>query len=282
MGSRPARGRGRPAAPSWTSYCDSIGDRSGLFLAVARAWAPTRALYPGSYLDLSPSVAIASVVYVDTDRRAARFFADQALVAAELEGRAQDGAGTDVQFLHADYTGALPLTDGSFDLLISLYAGPVWDHCRRYLEPGGLLLANASHGDAGLAALDPSLHLVAAVQHRDGVYRLDTSNLESYLVPKKPANADADLIRRQGRGIAYTKPAFAYVFRSAKGTPAGEAEPTEDHGCRARAGDAGLEQVESDEDGQEQPPRRHQHGQQDADQGHGAGQGQHRTIEVHR
>ncbi len=51
------------------------------------AWHPTRALYPGNYLDLSPSTAIPSVTYVDTDRRAARYFADEAFVAAELHGR---------------------------------------------------------------------------------------------------------------------------------------------------------------------------------------------------
>lgn len=38
---------------------------------VDKRWSIRRALYPGSYLDLSPSTAIASVIYVDTDRRAA-------------------------------------------------------------------------------------------------------------------------------------------------------------------------------------------------------------------
>jgi len=135
--------RDRPA-PSWATYRSSIGDRSDLFAALTTAWNPTKALYPGSYLDLSPSTAIPSVTYVDTDRRAARYFADEALLTAELQGRTLPGAGTDITFLHADYTKPLPIPQASFDLLISLYAGPIWEHCRQYLSPQGLLLANTT------------------------------------------------------------------------------------------------------------------------------------------
>ena len=209
------RDRSRPArvTHSWATYRASIGDRSGLFAAVADAWGPASALYPGSYLDLSPSTAIPAVTYVDTDRRAARFFADRELVAAELEGRTRAGAATDVRFLHSDFTTPMPLPEAGFDLLVSLFAGLVWDACQQYLAPDGLLLANTSHGDASVAALDPRLRLVAAVHHREQRYRLDREDLSAYLIAKKPAAADAELIRASGRGIAYTRSAFAYVFR---------------------------------------------------------------------
>lgn len=202
--------------PTWTTYQQSIGDRSPLFSAVGTRWPIHRALYPGSYLDLSPSTAIASVTYVDTDRRAARFFADPDLIRSELTDRTSSpvrGAINEISFLPADYTHDLPLEARGFDLLISLYAGPVWDHCRTYLEPGGLLLANTSHGDACIAALDPALTLVAAVHHRDSKYRIDEHHLDQYLVPKSPAAADTDKIRADGRGIAYTRTAFAYIFQ---------------------------------------------------------------------
>lgn len=154
------------------------------------------------------------MTYVDVDRRAARFFGDGELLRAELSTLRPEGADAgQVAFLHADYATPLPLPDASFDLLISLFAGPVWDRCRRYLRPGGLLLANASHGDASLAALDPDLRLVAAVLHRDGRYRLDVEGLDGYLVARRPETAAPEAIRRAGRGIAYTRPAFAYVFR---------------------------------------------------------------------
>lgn len=199
---------------TWSQYRESIGDRAGLFAAVADVVPVERALYPGSYVDLSPSTAIGSVTYVDTDARAARFFADPDLVRAELAGRARPGAGRQVRFLAADYTQPLDVSEGGLDLLISLFAGPVWEHCRRYLRPGGWLLANSSHGDASLAALDPTLHLIGAAHHRKDQYRLATHGLDEYLIPKRPESADADRIRSSGRGIAYTRTAFAYVFQS--------------------------------------------------------------------
>ncbi len=198
---------------TWSGYRESIGDRSGAFRALADTWPIERVLYPGSYVDLSPSTAFRSVVYVDSDPRAARFFADRDLVGAELAGRTRPGAGSEVRFLGADYTHRLDVPDAGVDLLVSLYAGPVWEHCRRYLRPGGWLLANTSHGDASLAALDPMVRLVAAVHHRDGRYRVVTDRLDRYLVPKRPESVDADQIRASGRGIAYTHAAFAYLFQ---------------------------------------------------------------------
>lgn len=198
---------------TWSQYRAVIGDRSGLFAAVAEVRPIDRVLYPGSYVDLAPSTAFESVTYVDTDRRAAGFFAARDQVRRELAGRTRPGAGLEVRFIAADYTEPLDVPDGSMDLLISLYTGPMWEHCRRYLRPGAWLLANTSHGDASLAALDPSLRLVAAVHHRDGRYRVITDRLDDFLVPKHPPAADAGQIRSTGRGIAYTRSAFAYIFQ---------------------------------------------------------------------
>jgi len=47
-----------------------------MFTAIASAWDIDTALYPGCYLDLSPSAVIRSVTYLDIDSRAARYFAD--------------------------------------------------------------------------------------------------------------------------------------------------------------------------------------------------------------
>lgn len=198
---------------SWPEYRGSIGDRSSLFATLAEVWGVENAVYPGSYVDLSPSTAIRDVTHVDTDARAARYFADTHLIQEHLSEHPACIDRPTVAFIGGDYTKPLGLAPRSFDLLISLYAGPVWDHCGELLKPGGLLLANASHGDASLAALDPDLEVVAAVEHRADRYRLVTESLDRYLVPKSPAKADPDLIRASGRGIAYTRPAFAYLFR---------------------------------------------------------------------
>ena len=119
---------------TWSQYRSSIGDRSGLFAALADAWPIEHALYPGSYVDLAPSTALPSVTYVDTDQRAAKFFAAQDRVRDELTGRSRPGAGREVRFLQADYTQPLAVSAGSMDMLISLYAGPVWENCRQYLR----------------------------------------------------------------------------------------------------------------------------------------------------
>lgn len=197
---------------SWEQYRDAIGDRSPMFRLVVDQWPVEHALYPGSYVDLSPSTAIATVTYVDSDARAARYFADSARVAAELGDQLRPGLEPQVSFVAADYTQRLPVEDGSVDLVISLFAGPVWEHCGRYLRHGGWLLANNSHGDASIAALDASLRLVGVVQHSADRCRLLTSGLESFLIPKRPEAADLEQIRRAGRGIAFTRSAFAYVF----------------------------------------------------------------------
>lgn len=197
---------------TWATYRASIGDRSPMFAALASRWPVRNALYPGSYLDISPSLSGSSVTYVDTDRRAARYFADTDQVSRDVRADT-GGQEPGVTFLPMDYTEPLPLPPASFDLLISLFAGPVWDHCQTYLRPGGLLLANSSHGDACIAALDPRTTLLAAVHHRADRYRLATENLGGYLVPTNDRGNDAESIRRSGRGIAYTRPAFAYLFR---------------------------------------------------------------------
>jgi hypothetical protein len=85
--------------------------------------------------------------------RAARYPANQELVPSNLDGRTRASARAEVRFLNADETTALPLPEADLDLLISLYTGPVWDHCQHYLTPSGLFLANSSHGDARLVVL---------------------------------------------------------------------------------------------------------------------------------
>ncbi|MDZ8201474.1 hypothetical protein RZO50_08100 [Microbacterium sp. SSW1-59] len=191
-----------------------------MFDAVHQMWGVDRTLYAGSYVDASPSTAIRSVDYVDLDRRAERYFADADAVRAELHAHDPHREDAVFRFHRADYREPLDIPDASVDLLISLYAGPASDHCRRYLRPGGLLLANTSHGDASLAALDPAFDLVGVITHRDGRYGLRTTDLAKDLVPASRVGVDADVIRASGRGVRYTRTAFAYVFRIA--VPAGQ------------------------------------------------------------
>ncbi|MFE7180874.1 class I SAM-dependent methyltransferase [Streptomyces erythrochromogenes] len=198
---------------AFTDYIDHIGDRTGMFLTVAAHTGARRALYPGSYLDLTPSYALPDVTYLDSDARARKAFADPAALA--LAGRhrryPQDPA---ITFVPGDYTRTLrELPAAEWDLAISLYAGPVSEHATRCLKPGGWLLVNNSHADAGLARLNPAYRLAAAIHHRASRCRLLTDNLDHYLQPKTPPHPTREQLHTTSRGIAYTRPATAYLFQ---------------------------------------------------------------------
>ena len=169
-------------------------------------------LYPGSYVDIAPSLIWPTVTYVDVDRRAKQFFADVEGVQELLGERGADGDPHIVQFLDADYSGDLDLADGSFDLLISLYGGFISEHCTRYLRCGGFLLVNPSHGDAAMASLDARYRLRGVVLSRSGQYAVQTTELDTYLVPKRDVEITIERLHDTGRGVAYSRSPFAYLF----------------------------------------------------------------------
>ncbi len=197
----------------WAKQDQHQGDRLRLFSAVATEVDASTVLYPGSFVDVAPSFVFPSVVYVDNDRRAEQFFADDGGVEEIIAANTIDQRARSVTFIPADYQTDLELADQSFDLLISLYAGFISEHCSRYLRVGGSLLVNSSHGDVAMASIDPQFRLVAVVNATGGTYRVQTSALDTYLVPKKPQSITAETLHRLGRGIAYTKSPFAYIFR---------------------------------------------------------------------
>lgn len=196
----------------WDGFHQHPGDRHRLFTAVADAFDVSTALYPGCYVDITPSFAIDSVTYLDVDRRAVQFFADTEGVDEIISSNRDDGEAARWSFLQADYTSRLALPERHYDLLISLYAGFVSEHCTGHLRPGGLLLVNPSHGDTAMAGLDPRYRLVAAVTSRGGQYAVRQDDLDTYLVPKRDTVATRESLHATNRGIAYTRPAFAYVF----------------------------------------------------------------------
>ncbi len=189
------------------------GDRQRFFGAVAGSLDIATVLYPGSYVDIAASFVFDDVTYVDSDRRAAAFFADTAgvddLIALHRAGRPVAAW----RFVHADYMHDLPVADAGCDLLVSLYVGFVSRACIRYLRPGGWLLVNPSHGDAAMASIDPRYELAAVVIHRSGRYTVSRQDLDRYLIPKRDVEVTVAFLEASGRGVAYTKSPFAYVFR---------------------------------------------------------------------
>jgi len=198
-------------AELWAKQDQHQGDRWRLFSSVAGAVDAQSVFYPGCYVDVAPSFVYKSVTYLDSDKRAPGFFADTEGI-LEIVARHNGPANPDISFIHADYTSKLDLPAEHFDLLVSLYAGLISDHCTKYLRIGGTLLVNPSHGDAAMASIDPRYDLSGVVISRSGNYSVSTANLETYLIPKKLQTITADGIRKTGRGIGYSKSPFAYLF----------------------------------------------------------------------
>ena len=169
-------------------------------------------LYPGSYVDVAPSFVWPEVTYVDVDRRAEQFFGDRDGVDELLREHGVDPDRHSIRFVRADYTDGLDMPDSSVDVLVSLYAGLISEHCTRHLRIGGHLFVNPSHGDVAMASLDPRYRLWGVVVSRAGDYSVRRDDLGEYLVPKRDADITVEALRETGRGIAYTKSPFAYLF----------------------------------------------------------------------
>lgn len=198
----------------FADYIAHVGDRTALYAEVARFTGARRVIYPGSYLDIAPSSVWSDVTYLDMDARARRAFAD--IEAVEQVAQRLGGAASapSIAFVAGDYTRTLTeLPEARWDLAISLYAGPVSEHVARCVRPGGWLLVNNSHADAGLALLDPRYELAAAIHRRADGYRLVRDDLGRYFQPKRPPHPDRDALLASGRGIAYTRPADVYLFQ---------------------------------------------------------------------
>jgi len=63
-----------------------------------------------------------------------------------------------------------------------------------------------------MASIDQRYQLAAAVTSANGIYRIRTDDLDSYLIPKKPPGPTVASLHESGRGVAYTKSPFAYLF----------------------------------------------------------------------
>jgi len=198
-------------------HLDRGDERLGLFSILRSEYGVERGLYPGCFVHVTPSFVIPEMVYVDTDSNARKFFEAgraESLVLSRKQYRDEPS----VVFIAGDYTDHLDIDDDCFDLIISQYAGFVSEACTRYLRRGGYLVANNSHGDAGLAHLNPDLEFVAAIQRRGERFSLTTQNLCDFFVPKSHAVPSdpsqlKEYLKVRGSGIGYKKSATDYLFR---------------------------------------------------------------------
>ena len=193
-------------------YIDRDYEQVDLFRLLKQSFGIRRAIYPGSYIQISPSFIFPEAVYIDADKKAIKCFQSGQLLEI-IYDRKEYPEDPIVTFHGADYKELIPAYQARFDLLISQYAGFISEACKPYLRPGGYLLVNNSHGDAGMASIDPDFQLIATVHKRSGSYRLSDTALNDYFIPKKDIRVTKELLHERKRGIRYTKTAALYLFQ---------------------------------------------------------------------
>ena len=193
-------------------YAEPSAERLGLFTLMAEHFDCRSALYPGSFDHVTPAFVFPNTCFVDMDTEAARFFADPGVKELVARRKVYTEAPR-IRFYETDYERGLPEAEASFDLLISLNAGFVSQHCKRYLKAGGVLLVNNLHGDASMARLDADYELAGAISRRGERFCLVETDFSSYFVPKRDLEVTREYVMRTRRGVAFTRRAFAYAFR---------------------------------------------------------------------
>lgn len=193
---------------AYYEYMNKIGDRTKLYSNVAKTFQVSKALYPGSHIDITPSLFIPCVTYVDSFRDAILFFNQFSEVQALIHKRKNYNTDPEIRFLGMDYH--LELNVPQVDLLISQYAGFIGQATKKYLKHGGILLCNDSHGDATLAYLDADYEFIAVVNDSNDI---EFENLEQYFTFKRPREIDSLKVTKEMKGPKYKKQAPNYLFR---------------------------------------------------------------------
>jgi hypothetical protein len=193
-------------------YIDRDYEQIDLFQLLKDKFEIEDVLYPGSYVQISPAFIFPHVVFIDSDKKANKFFKDNKYISYIIDRKVYS-ANPDVTFYAQDYTIPIPKLENQFDLLISQYAGFISDTCKNYLKVNGYLLVNNSHADAGLAAIDKDYKLVAVIKKSHNKYRISFSDLDAYFIPKKDVSISKESLYEARKGVGYKKTAQLYLFQ---------------------------------------------------------------------
>ena len=191
---------------------DNFGYRYGLFKILNDNFTIYTATYPGSYIDITPSFFFPTTYYIDTDKKAKKFFSNENEILDYIEKNKTYEENITLKYYPEDYRKDFNEIKNSSDLLISLYAGFISKYCKNILKKNGLLLAN-SHGDASMAQLDNDFRFIGVINYQNKKYYLKTGNLDEYFIPKKNITVTKELLEKTNRGVGYTKSANYYLFR---------------------------------------------------------------------
>jgi hypothetical protein len=194
-------------------YVEIQFERAGLFALVQQSYGGNQALYPGCFVHITPSLFFPHVVYIDRHPEAQSFFADLESISRFVERNKHYKRSAYLRFIAQDFTDSLPLPDGSFDLLISIFTGEVARTCNRYLKPGGLLLTNdrlkGVHDEAAFA----DFKLISVIRFKRGKYHLIEDRFSQPITSYKAPNRVLRYLRLGDRGVQYVENEIYYIFR---------------------------------------------------------------------
>lgn len=145
--------------------------RREIYKMIAQRFQINSALYPGCGYDIVPSRYIQEVVYLDNFKAVADFFSNREKLLNDLSDKKTYSGPCRMSFYEMDYHS--PINLPQFDLLISQYAGDVGQAMKRFLRPGGILLAAEGPEDADLALKDPEYELLGTITGADGKIELE-------------------------------------------------------------------------------------------------------------
>ncbi|MDC7248927.1 MAG: hypothetical protein PQJ49_03310 [Sphaerochaetaceae bacterium] len=193
----------------YLDYVKKTGSRLSLYREISDFFNVKSALYPGSFIDIDPSLVIENVTYVDNFKGAVKFFKKNTLAIYDyLDKNKEYNSKCKINFISEDYTNDLIVDE--VDLIISQYAGFVAQYTKKYLKSGGLVLANDSHGDASLTNFDKDFMLIGVI---NGDNKIDETELDTYFKLPKGKIVDLDIVRKKMKGLKYTKNPTNYIFR---------------------------------------------------------------------
>ena len=194
----------------YQDYINKIGNRKELYKTAAAEYDIKTAIYPGSHIDIAPSMVIAKVIYIDNFKGAVKFFKHIDSIKEYIEENKEYPVPSEIIFLGQDYN--QPLDIEKVDLIISQYAGFVGQAAKDSLKIGGILLCNDSHGDASLAKDDQDYKLIGIIENN----KIKKDNLEKYFKLANGKPADIKQVKEKMKGPKYEKMAENYLFRKVK------------------------------------------------------------------
>jgi hypothetical protein len=192
-----------------TQYVELNFERAELFKAIRDHYSCKEVLYPGCSTHITPSLYFPHVVYVDKSQAAAQFFAGEKPILDFVKRNKHYKQSAYIRFFQQDYSRPLSLREGSFDLLLALFAEGIAKSCAHYLKPGGILLTNNHQGDAVDAVNDHKFKLIGKVRFQKGGYRISEA-ANGITLPAQRLNNN--FLKQVNESVQYVENEIYYVF----------------------------------------------------------------------